>query len=122
MNKRRMITTLAVAVLLGTPLVLFYLQNSATQVDLILKLTPSMAWKVPGIMLPSLLVITFLLGMLACALPLSFLVSRSGRRVRGLQRQLTALQDELEFNRSERNKGRKGKSEPAPSGEFDDLI
>lgn len=120
MNKRRAIKWLIVLLVVGLPLSLFYLQNSETYVDLVFKISPDLAWHLgpSGISLPLLLILTFLLGMLACALPLAFLVSRSGSRVRGLRRQLDALEDEVEFSRSSSSSRSKG---PA-AGDFDDII
>jgi hypothetical protein len=119
-NKLRLIKWLVFGTLVGAPLTLFYLQNADTQVDVIFKLSPEFAWHLGsrGMSLPLLLILTFLIGMLACALPASFLVSRSGARLRGLRKRVDALQAEVDFARSSPSKTSKS---PA-SGDFDDII
>lgn len=121
MNKLKLIKWVVIGTLLGVPSTLFYLQNADTHVDLVFKLSPEHAWHLgpSGAPLPLLLLATLLLGMLATALPASFLVSRSAARLRGLRKQVASLQDEIDF----------AKSSPAPkapkvapSGEFDDLL
>jgi len=122
-DRQRALKWILVLVLVGGPLTLFYLQNSATYVDLIFKLSPDMAWHFgsSGISLPLLLIITFLLGMLICALPCSFMVSRSATRVRSLEHQLMSLRDEVEFSTTSSRVDSTGPS-PSPAGDFDDII
>ena len=135
----RRIAALVVAILVGTPALLFWLQNRATRVNLVFKVTPNLAWDLGpgGISLPTLLAVAFLLGVLLTASWLGALVAIAGRRSRSLQRQVTALQDEIEFNRrnaaraakplspasqtgSSSSDGGANKPAPAPSP-FDDL-
>jgi len=120
MNKIRLIKWLVVGTLFGVPGGLFYLQNSDTYVDVVFKLSPELAWHLgpSGIALPLLLMITFLIGMLVCAIPAAFLVARSGRRLRGLTRQVDSLQDEIDFARTSKPKS----PATAAAGDFDDLI
>jgi len=119
-SKIRLIKWLVFGTVVGVPGTLFYLQNADTQVDVIFKLSPNLAWHLgpQGIALPLLMILTFLIGMLVCALPAALLVSRSGARLRGLSRRVEALQDEVDYAR---------KSKPKPSGspasgDFDDII
>lgn len=120
MNKAKLLKWLVIGTLFGGPGTLFYLQNADTQVDVVFKLTPELAWHLgsQGISLPLLLMITFLVGMLVCAIPAAFLVSRSGARLRGVQRRVDSLQDEIEFARSSAPK----KPAVISPGDFDDII
>jgi hypothetical protein len=119
-NKLKLIKWLIVGTLVGVPSGLFYLQNADTYVDVVFKLSPQLAWHLgpQGIALPLLLILTFLVGMLCCAIPAAFLVARSGRRLRGLSRQVDSLQDEIDFARSSQPKS----PSTAAAGDFDDII
>jgi len=119
-SKARLIKWLVIGTLVGGPGTLFYLQNADTHVDVVFKLSPEFAWHLgsQGISLPLLLILTFLIGMLVCAIPAALLVSRSGARLRGLQRRVDSLQDEVEFARSRPAT----KPKTPSSGDFDDII
>jgi len=85
----------------GVPLGLFWIQNADTHVNLIFKITPELAWDLgpAGMSLPALLVLTFILGQFIAALIVGGLVFKGTRRVKTLERQVAALQDEIEFSR-----------------------
>ncbi len=111
------IALIVVAVIVVVILVLFFVQNSATNVNVIFKLTPGLAWDLgpEGISLPLLLTIDFLVGMLVTSLVLGAVVVRANRQGRTMQRQITALQDEIEFSRRNESKPSRSFARPTPS-------
>ena len=120
------ITTLVLILAVAGALGLFYMQNSATHVNVVFKLTPDLAWDLGprGISLPVLLVIDFLLGIFISGLVFSGVLARGSRRARVLGRQVTALQDEIEFSRRTNSRDTRPFSAPpaADEGDFDDLL
>ena len=113
------IAILVFVLLVGGFIALFAWTNHATTVNVLFKLTPSMAWDLGprGVSLPILLGITFLAGAVLAGIVGSFSLFDSSRRVKTLSRQVTALQDEIEFN-----KRSDAPASTAPSSDLDDLI
>ena len=104
---------------------LFYAQNAATRVNLIFKLPFGLAWDLgpEGVMLPIVLLITFVVGMVVSGVILGGLVLRANKRARSLERQSSSLKDELSFGKGRTSSG----SRPFPSSspvddDDDDLI
>jgi len=129
MTPKRIALLVVVALLVGV-LALFYVQNAGTRVNVIFKLPGGLAWDLgsAGMALPVLLAITFGLGAGIVASVMGALMGRSARRARTAQRQVDSLQDELDFLRSDANRGKSfskpSTAEPPVSsdGTFDDLI
>jgi len=98
MNARR-VSLLVLVVLVVVPLGLFYLQNSATRIDLVFRL-PGVSWYVAKATPAPLLLGMFLLagGLLSGV----FFGSRSlakSREIRELNHQVSALEDDLALAR-----------------------
>ncbi len=117
------ITILVLLLLLVGFCALFAWTNHGTTVNVLFKLTPSMAWDLgpSGISLPALLGIVFLAGAVLAGVVGSFSLFDASRRVKTLSRQVTALQDEIEFNRRP-SAPAPAASSPSPSSDLDDLI
>ena len=102
--KAKRIILIVVVLLLVALVLLFYVQNSATKVNLIFKLPFGLAWTLgSGVQLPVLLLAVFLAGMLVSAGILGGLVLRANKKARELERQSTSLKDELEVGRRRRS-------------------
>jgi hypothetical protein len=98
MNARR-IALLVLTALVIAPLGLLYVQNSGTRVDLVFRL-PGAAWYLArDISLPLLLGIGVLAGGLLSGVFFGTRSMASGRRVRSLSRQVSALEDDLALAR-----------------------
>lgn len=83
---------------------LFGWQNLQTQVDLVLNLGPIGGWYIAkAFPVPYLMGITFGAGLLIGFVWLGGKSMAAGRRAKALERQVTALQDEIEWSR--RNAG-----------------
>jgi hypothetical protein len=121
MTPKRIVILVLVLVLVGFA-ALFTWTNHATSVNVLFKLTPGLAWDLgpDGISLPLLLGISFLAGAVLAGIVGSFSLFDSSRRVRTLSRQVTALQDEIEFNK--RTDSPKPAAVTPPSNDLDDLI
>lgn len=100
MTPKRIAILVLVLLLVGF-VALFAWTNHATTVNVLFKLTPSMAWDLgpEGVSLPALLGIAFLVGAVLAGVIGSFALLDGSRRVKTLSRQVTALQDEIEFNK-----------------------
>lgn len=95
------VSMLILILLLGGFGGLFAWTNHATRVNVLFKLTPSLAWDLgpEGITLPALLAIAFLAGAVLAGIVGSLSLFDGSRRIKMLTRQVTALQDEIEFNK-----------------------
>jgi len=112
------IIKLIVAFLVLAPLALFYVQNAGTRVDLVFRL-PGMSWYLArSAPVPLLLVIFLAAGALVSALWFGSKAVARGRAVRALNRQVSALEDDLALARLDRSP--KVKEEPANSESVDD--
>ncbi len=95
------IAALVLLVLIGVPVGLLVWENMGTRVNVVFKLSSTMAWDLgpDGVPLPALLAISFLAGAVVAGVVATFSLLENGRRARTLARQVTALQDELEYNK-----------------------
>ncbi len=94
--KAKRIILIVVVVLLVALVLLFYVQNAETKVNLIFKLPFGLAWTLKSpVALPMLLLITFLAGMLVSGGILGGLVLSARRKARELERRTSSLQGEL---------------------------
>ncbi len=127
MTPKRIVILILVLLVVGVA-GLFGWTNHATTVNVLFKLTPSLAWDLgpDGLSLPILLGIAFLAGAVLAGIVGSFSLFDSSRRVRTLSRQVTALQDEIEFNkRGDSSVAVSSPTTPAAStvsSDLDDLI
>ena len=119
MTPKRIILLVLVLLLVGI-VGLFAWTNHETTVNVLFKLTPSLAWDLGpnGVSLPALLGIAFLAGAVLAGSVGSFSMLDSSRRVKTLSRQVTALQDEIEFNK----RGDSPARASTRSNDLDDLI
>jgi hypothetical protein len=122
--KAKRIILIVVLLLIAGLGYLFYAQNAATKVNLIFKLPFGLAWDLgpDGVMLPMVLLVTFLVGMVVSALVLGGLVLRANRRARGLERQSSSLKDELSFGGGRTSSGSRPFPKSPPADDDDDLI
>ncbi len=139
MTLRRVLWILLALLVLG-PLTLFWWQNSATRVNLLFSLGGGLAWDLgpQGLPLPLLLVAAVGIGGLFSASVLGLRGLKKGRHNRSLERQVSVLQEELDFARRQMREAAAesgtSSSRSAPSGagvdsrteedsrSFDDLI
>lgn len=108
---------LLLIVVLGSAGFLFWSQNRETVVDLVFRLPPVGGWYLArATPVPVLLVAAFGIGALGSALLVSLRGMAAARRTRTLQRQVQALQDELDFHRRTANSPRPAQSPSGPVG------
>ena len=111
--KTSTIVMLVLLVLVGLFLGLFGWQNLQTRVDLVLNLGPIGGWYLAkAFPVPYLMGIMFAAGFLIAFVWLGGRAMTAGRRVKAAERQVTALQDELQW--SKRGASGSTSSKPAP--------
>ncbi len=102
MNVSRIVKLIA-AFLVLAPLGLFYVQNAGTRVELVFRF-PGMSWYLArSAPVPLLLAIFLAAGALAAALWFGSKAVARGRAVRALNRQVSALEDDLAIARLDRS-------------------
>jgi len=95
----RRIVGFVVLVLVAGMLAMFYLQNSATHVDVVFRL-PGLSWYlVQDYPLPLLLGLSLLLGAVLSGLYFGVASAGKSRRIRALGREISALEDDLALAR-----------------------
>lgn len=99
MKAKRIVLIVVLLLVVGLVL-LFYVQNAETKVNLIFKLPFGLAWTLKSaVALPMLLLIAFLAGLLVSGGILGGLLMGANKRARSLERQSSSMKDELSIGR-----------------------